>query len=90
MITYAEVKCYNCENSFPVHWHKWEKNLPIECPYCVTVFDERFTEMLKRSLGTVADLNKELRSSHMDGSHDLFQVDFKHVYVPLDKYRLDD
>lgn len=90
MITFAEVKCYNCENSFPVYWNNWEKNLPIRCPFCIASFNEKFTEMLKHSLGTVNELNKELRSRHSDESHDLFQVDFKHVYVPIDKYRLDD
>lgn len=90
MITYAEVKCFNCGNKFPVYWNNWDKNLPIECPYCVTKFNDRFTEMLKNALGTANELNAELRSRAMDGSHDLFQVDFKHVYVPADKYHLDD
>ncbi|MNW27555.1 hypothetical protein D3C74_43530 [compost metagenome] len=90
LITYAEVKCFNCDNKFPVYWHNWGKNLPIECPFCVTKFDDKFTEMLKNALGTASELNKELRSRHQDGSHDLFQVDFKHSYVPIEKYRLDE
>ena len=90
MITYAEIKCFHCGNSFSVYWNKWEKSLPIECPYCVTALSERETEMLKYALGTVCDLNRELRSSHMEGRNDLFQVDFKHVYVPIEKYRLND
>ncbi|MFJ8099352.1 hypothetical protein [Lysinibacillus sp. NPDC096212] len=91
MITHADVKCYNCDNTFPIYWHNWEKQLPISCPYCVAKFTERAEEMLKNALGAAADLNKELRSDHMDGTNpDLFQVNFKHVYVPLEKYRLDD
>ncbi|AUM66352.1 hypothetical protein C0R09_18515 [Brevibacillus laterosporus] len=89
MITYAEVKCYNCENKFPVYWHDWEKNLPIKCPFCVTQFTDRQTEHLKLALGTASELNGKLRSEAMDGG-DLFQVDFKHVFVPVEKYRLDD
>lgn len=91
MITHAEVKCYNCDNKFPVYWHKWEKQLPIECPCCGAEFNDDMTKRLETVLGTVSEFNAFLRSRHMDGrAKDLFQVDFKHVYVPLEKYRLDD
>ena len=90
MITHAEIKCFNCDNAFPVYWHKWEKGTSLDCPFCVTQLNERSEQMIRHALGVVADLNRELRSDHMDGTQDLFQVDFKHVYVPLEKYRLDE
>lgn len=90
MVTYAEVKCFNCENKFPVYWHNWSKNLPICCPYCVAEFSERSTEMLRIALGTASELNKELRKRADEYEDDLFQVDFKHVYVPIEKYRLNE
>jgi DNA-directed RNA polymerase subunit RPC12/RpoP len=89
MITYADIKCFNCGNSFPVYWPNWEKNLPIECPFCGSEFNDEMTKRLRNALGTVSEFNAYLRSRHADGrSHDLFQVDFKHVYVSLEKYHL--
>ncbi|MDO6634120.1 hypothetical protein Q4580_30500 [Bacillus thuringiensis] len=52
--------------------------------------NERFTSFTIDMLFRASELNKELRSKSEDGINPEFQVDFKHVFVPLDKYPSDD
>jgi NAD-dependent SIR2 family protein deacetylase len=88
LITFAEVTCFRCENNFPLYRERLEHQLPIECPYCDAKLDDSASKHFKDVLYTVAELNAKLRSRHMDGRlEDLFQIDFKHVYVPIEKYR---
>ncbi|PEQ65509.1 hypothetical protein [Bacillus cereus] len=90
MITHAEIKCFNCENTFPLFTHPNPKVKQIECPFCCATMDERFTTYTIDMLYRVSELNKELRSKSNDGINPEFQVNFKHVFVPLEKYHLDD
>lgn len=90
MATRADVKCHNCENTFQVFWHNFDKQIPIECPYCDKQIDESLTENLKRALGVVNALNIELRKNHEERiNKPLFTVDITHVHVPSEKFDLD-
>ncbi|KAA0815472.1 MULTISPECIES: hypothetical protein [Bacillus] len=90
MATRADVKCHNCENTFQVFWHSFEKQLPIMCPYCSKELDEAMTEKLKNALGTVWNLNYHFRKNHEERKNEpLFTVDFVHVHVPIEKFDLD-
>lgn len=90
VVTYAEIKCYNCENRFTLHTEQCEDVEQLKCPFCCARMNERFTSFTIDMLFRASELNKELRSKSEDGINPEFQVDFKHVFVPLDKYPSDD
>jgi DNA-directed RNA polymerase subunit RPC12/RpoP len=90
MATRADITCKNCDNTFQVFWHEFTKQLPLSCPYCSKEIDETMTEMLKRALGTTWEVNYHFRKYHEERNEPLFVVNISDVYVPIEKFDLDD
>lgn len=90
MATRADIVCKNCGNTFHVFWHGWEKQLPLECPYCCKKIGEKMTEMVKHALGCTWEANYHFRKYNEERNEPLFEVNFTEVYVPIDKFDLDD
>lgn len=90
MATRADITCKNCDNTFPVFWNNFTKQLPLSCPYCDKKIDEKMTEMIKHALGTTWEVNYHFRKYHGERNEPLFTVDIKDVFVPIEKFDLDD
>ncbi|KHD86342.1 hypothetical protein NG54_03205 [Heyndrickxia ginsengihumi] len=90
MATRADITCKNCENTFHVFWNNFEKQLPLECPYCSKEIDETMTEMIKNALGTTWEANYHFRKYHQERNEPLFTVNIVDVFVPIDKFDFDD
>jgi DNA-directed RNA polymerase subunit RPC12/RpoP len=90
MATRADLKCENCGHTFQVFWNRFEKQLPLECPYCSKEIDETMTEMIKNALGSVWEVNYHFRKYHGERNEPLFTVSVTDVFVPADKLGLDD
>lgn len=90
MATRADITCNNCSNTFQVFWHNFEKQLPLDCPYCDRIIDKKMTEMIKHALGSLNEVNYHFRKYHSERTEDLFSVDIKNFDVPISKFRLDD
>lgn len=89
MATRADIECQNCNNTFQFFWHFFEKQLPVACPYCDKVMSDNATEMLRHSLGSTNELNKELRKNHEEREEALFKVSIHDVFVPIEKFDFD-
>lgn len=89
MATRADIECQNCQNTFQIFWHSFESQLPISCPYCNKDMSKKSVSMLKETLGTAFELNKEIRKRHEERNEALFIVSIQHVFVPEEKFDID-
>lgn len=89
MATRADIECQNCQNTFQIFWHSFENQLPISCPYCDKSMSEKSVHMLENTLGATYELNKEIRKRHQELDEPLFIVSIQHVFVPEEKFDID-
>lgn len=86
---FLEIKCFNCEGTFEVHSGCVSKLIEgaavIRCPHCLAQMDRRHSKKVADAFFIMEEVNKGLRSVHLDQGKPLFQANFKTHYVAPEK-----